>query len=210
MFTQGSFSIQSPARGMKNVRQKHKVSSCSIFCLICLNINLLWMEHIDVQDIFRAFHDFQLAIITGVLQIIILPFETEHLLSLRNNWGASNINNKESISWHIVRSLMNLSVFYKDVCYLLFCYFNYTRGHWCLVSIWWVTLHKTSIVFHCELIRIIWLISQSVAVATGEWEMQTLGRWCLFRWFRGREGAEGGFDGKVWLLTTERIYTLLL
>ena len=198
---------------MENVRQKHKVSSCSIFCLICLNIKLLWMEHIDVQDIFRAFHDFQLAIITGVLanNNSALWNSTSSIFTHELTWRTSNINNKESVSWHIVRSLMNLSVFYKDVCYLLFCHFNYTRGHWCLLSIWWVTLHKTLIVFHCELIRIIWLISQSVAVATGEWEMQTLGsRWCLFRWFRWREGAEGGFDAKVWLLTTERIYTLLL
>ena len=40
----------------KNVRQKHKVSSCSIFCMICLNINLLWMEHIEIEmETFRIF-----------------------------------------------------------------------------------------------------------------------------------------------------------
>ena len=93
---------------------------------------------------------------------------------------------------------------------LLFQLHTWPLVSWLACCICWVTLHKTSIVFHCELIRIIWLISQSVAVATGEWEMQTLGRWCLFRWFRGRGGAEGGFDAKVWLLTTERIYIYLI
>ena len=195
MFTQGSFSIQSPARGMKNVRQKHKVSSCSIFCLICLNINLLWMEHIDVQDIFRAFHDFQLAIITGVLQIIILPFETEHLQSLRKNWGeeSSTIRNQ---SRGILLEVWWICPYFIKMFVIFYFVISITHVAIGVVSICWVTLHKTSIVFHCELIRIIWLISQSVAVATGEWEMQTLGRWCLFRWFRGRREGRGG--GRIW------------
>ena len=145
------------------------------------------------------------------LQIIILPFETEHLQSLRKNWveelATSIIRNQ---SRGILLEVWWICPYFVKMFVIFYFVISITHVAIGVVSICWVTLHKTSIVFHCELIRIIWLISQSVAVATGEWEMQTLGRWCLFRWFRGREGAEGGFDAKVWLLTTERIYTLLL